>query len=152
MTANPETALTKKMMDAGRKDYGDRLVTLKYHGDQYAKAGVSDTLHCLDGVFVAIEVKSPKSSQHRRKTEEASIQHALEHGPTVLQRAFVQHVLDAGGCAGFAATVEQYNEILDHAALRATEALVRQVPCFGHNTGNNWSGSDADRMFPETEE
>src|SRR6187402_3429278 len=114
-----ETNLTNKMRKAAREEYGDRLVLIKNHGTEFAKAGVSDLTGCLDSVFFAIEVKAPDSPQHKRKTVEASIDHALRKGPTVLQRAFVGHVLDAGGCAGFAATVEQFMEILDHVADRS---------------------------------
>lgn len=125
----PETKLVAKMRKAGAAKYGERLVTIKYHGDAMAEAGVSDLLQCLDGVFVACEVKSPESSTHKRKTVEASVAHALEHGPTVKQRLFVARVLAAGGCAGFAATVEQYMEMLDHA-----DRWVREGDtCPGHN-------------------
>lgn len=131
---SPETTLVLKMRKAGRAKYGDRLVDIKYHGDAMSEAGVSDTLHCLDGVFVAIEVKSPESSSHKRKTVEASIAHALEHGPTVKQRLFVARVLAAGGCAGFAATVEQYLDILAHAqSMQFHVAHGLDWTCEGHN-------------------
>ena len=131
---SPETALVLKMRKAGRAKYGDRLVDIKYHGDAMSEAGVSDTLHCLDGVFVAVEVKSPESSTHKRKTIEASIEHALEKGPTVKQRLFVARVLAAGGCAGFAATVEQFMEQLEHAESMAEGPHPLIEPyCPGHN-------------------
>lgn len=131
----PETKLVKKMRDAGKVEYGDRLVTIKYHGDMMGEDGVSDLLQCLDGVFIACEVKSPESSTHKRKTIEASIEHALEKGPTVKQRLFVARVLKAGGCAGFAATVEQYMEMLAHAAYMATWDAMHadEHECGGHN-------------------
>lgn len=123
-----ETKLTDKMRKAGKAWYGDRLVTIKYHGDQYARAGVSDLLACLDGVFVAIEVKAPESYG-------GSVERALREGPTVLQRAFVQHVLDAGGCAGFAATLPQFLDILSHAAAReGGPRLMAPYLCEGHFT------------------
>lgn len=125
-----ETALVLKMRKAGRAKYGERLVDIKYHGDAMSEAGVSDILCCLDGVFVAIEVKSPEASTHKRKTLEASIAHALEKGPTVKQRLFVARVLKAGGCAGFAATVEQFMEQLDHAYQMGQGAVGY---CDGHN-------------------
>jgi len=128
-----ETALVLKMRKAGRAKYGDRLVDIKYHGDAMSEAGVSDILCCLDGVFVACEAKSPESSTHKRKTLEASIEHALEKGPTVKQRLFVARVLKSGGCAGFAATVEQFMEILDHAATRTPRAIADYEACEGHN-------------------
>lgn len=129
----PETKLIKKMRDAGTAEYGDRLVSVKYHGSQFGESGVSDTLSVLDGVFVAIEVKSPEASAHKRKTVEASIAHALEFGPTVKQRLFVARVLKAGGCGGFAATVEQYMEILDCAAERDGGYGGCGLVCGGHN-------------------
>lgn len=109
----PETKLVAKMRKAAAEFYGEHLVQVKYHGDQYAKAGVSDLLCVLDGVFVAVEVKTPESYGK-------SVERALVKGPSTLQRAFVGHVLEAGGCAGFAATVEQYMEILAHAYQRDT--------------------------------
>jgi hypothetical protein len=109
----PETKLVLKMRKAGEAEYGPRLVVLKYHGDQYARAGVSDLLCCLDGVFVACEVKAPESYGK-------SVERALAEGPTVLQRSFVAKVLAAGGVAGFAATVEQFMDLLAEAAAKAT--------------------------------
>lgn len=120
----PETRLVKKMRDAGRADYDDRLVTIKYHGSEFGEAGVSDLLCVLDGVFIACEVKAPESYG-------GSVERALREGPTVKQRAFVARVLAAGGCAGFAATVEQFQEMLDHAAERAY--IGDGYPCKGHN-------------------
>lgn len=125
----PETRLVAKMRDEGNAKYGERLVITKYFGDAYSEAGVSDLLCCLDGVFIACEVKSPESSQHKRKTVEASIEHALVHGPTLKQRAYVKRILAAGGVAGFAATVEQFMVVLACAAAVSRN----QGPCIGHN-------------------
>lgn len=101
----PETRLVKKMRDAGHDKYGSRLVTIKYHGSEYSEAGVSDLLNCLDGVFVACEVKAPESYG-------GSVERALAEGPTVKQRAFIARIIKAGGIAGVAATVEQYLDLL----------------------------------------
>lgn len=111
----PETRLVKAMRDAGKKKYGSRLVTIKYHGNEYSEAGVSDLLCNIDGIFVAVEVKSPESSEHKRATLEASIKHALEHGPTLKQRAFGKRMIDAGGMWAVCATVEQFIEVLQNA-------------------------------------
>lgn len=127
--SGPETALVKRMRDAGFEKYGPRLVTTKYFGDAYSEAGVSDLLCCLNGVFIACEVKSPEASQHKRATVEASIKHALEMGPTLKQRAYVKRILVAGGVAGFAATVEQFMVVL-----ACADAVSRnQGSCTGHN-------------------
>lgn len=101
----PETRLLNKMRKAGKAAYGSRLVQVKYHGDQYSEAGVSDLLCCLDGVFVAAEVKAPESYG-------GSVERALEEGPTLKQRAFLNRVQLAGGIAGVVATVEQYLSLL----------------------------------------
>lgn len=118
----PETKLIKKQRDAGRDKYGDRLVTVKYHGSQFGEAGVSDLLCVLDGVFIANEVKAPE-------TYGKSVEKALLKGPTVKQRLFVGRVLAAGGCGGFTADVEGFMVML------ACAASVAQGfgPCVGHN-------------------
>lgn len=123
-----ESKLTKKMRLAGKAAYDERLVVVKYHGDMMGEAGVSDLLCVLDGMFIACEVKAPESYGN-------NVERALRKGPTIKQRLFVQRVLVAGGCAGFAATVEQFNEIIDHAAERAVMDPLDMdyTLCPGHN-------------------
>src|SRR5690349_14197135 len=100
-----ETALTTKMTKAAKKIYGERIVIVKYHGNEYSRAGVHDLLGCLDGAFWSVEVKAPESYGN-------SVERALEEGPTVLQRAFLGHVLTAGGVSAVCATVEAFLETL----------------------------------------
>jgi len=121
----PETKLIKKMRDAGTAKYGDRLVLTKYHGSQFGEAGVSDLLGTLDGVFLAIEVKAPENYSN-------SVDKAIEKGPTLKQRLYVDRVLAAGGCAGFAASIEQFMDILAHADQGSIEGTGQA--CEGHNT------------------
>lgn len=125
-----ETALTLKMRKAGLAKYGDDLVVVKYVGCLGAEVGVSDLLCTLRGISVACEVKSPDSSTHKRKTVEASIEHALTVGPTVKQRDYVRRVLAAGGVAGFAATIEQFMVMLACADARSKNPA---WTCAGHN-------------------
>lgn len=113
--SGPEAKLIKEMRDAAKAEYGDDIVTIKHHGSPYAEAGVSDLLHVLRGVFVAVEVKAPESYG-------GSVERALAEGPTLKQRAFVARVAKAGGVAGFAATVGQYMALLDIACERAADA------------------------------
>lgn len=127
----PETALALKMRKEGIARYGARFRPVKYVGCLGAETGVSDLLVCMDGLFVACEVKSPESSTHKRKTLQASIEHALTVGPTAKQRIYVDEILASGGCAGFAATVEQFMAMLEHAADMAAGDVPR--PCWGHN-------------------
>jgi hypothetical protein len=119
----PETRLVDKMRKAAIAEYGDRLLIVKNHGNEYSATGVSDLTGCLDGVFFACEVKAPE-------TYGGNVQRALDNGPTVKQRLFIAKVLAAGGCGGFAATREQFMEILAHAAEMAEGAVPR---CWGHN-------------------
>lgn len=132
----PETKLVAKMRKAGEAKYGKRLRVVKYHGSQFGEAGVSDLLCCLDGVFIACEVKSPEAPTHKRATLQASIEHALTKGPTVKQRLYVADVLEAGGVAGFAATVEQYMVML--ACADSIHSASGIYVCTGHNL----NGSD----------
>lgn len=118
MASGPETRLIKKMREVAEEKYGDDLVTVKYHGSQYGEAGVSDLLGCLRGVFVAVEVKAPESYPVKGKP---NVERALAEGPTKKQRLFVDRVNAAGGEAGFAATVEQYMEILERAERRTED-------------------------------
>ncbi len=128
--SGPETALTLKMRKAGTAKYGTAFRPVKYVGALGSEAGVSDLLCCLNGVFIACEVKSPEASTHKRATLEASITHALTKGPTVKQRLFVADVLAAGGVAGFAATVEQFMVMLACADSQSVNPL---YVCAGHN-------------------
>lgn len=114
---NAETRLTDRMRKDGAALYGSRLVLIKYHGNAYSQSGVSDLLGCLDGTFFACEVKAPESYPVKGKP---SVEKALEAGPTVLQRAFIGHVQDAGGYGWVAATREQFLE-----GLAAIDALNR---------------------------
>lgn len=108
MASGNETKLLNKMRLAAERKYGDRLVTIKYHGSAYSQAGVSDLLCCLDGVFVAAEVKSPASYG-------GSEERALTSGPTVKQVAFLNRVAEAGGVADVVASVEGFLELLAEA-------------------------------------
>lgn len=101
----PETRLVAKMRKEGHRVYGSRLVIVKYHGNEYSEAGVSDLLCCLDGTFVAVEVKAPESYG-------GSKDRAVTEGPTIKQRAFLQRVVDAGGIGAVVASVEGFMEVL----------------------------------------
>lgn len=97
----PETRLVAKMRKAGQEEYGKRLVVVKYHGGAYSEAGVSDLLCCIDGVFVAVEVKA-----------------GTAYGVTVKQQAFLDRITSAGGVAAVCKSVEEFLETLEYAASR----------------------------------
>lgn len=123
MAEGPETRLIKKMLTAAQKEYGASQVFFKHHGGPYARAGVSDLIGSTFGVFTAVEVKAPESYG-------GSVERALREGPTVKQREYVRKVLASGGAAGFAATIDQFKEILDC----AERISVYGGMCHGHYT------------------
>lgn len=104
----PETKLVEKMRKAAIKKYGDRIEIVKQHGSIYSQGGVSDLLCCLDGVFVACEVKAPENYG-------GSVERAEETGATTKQRLFIQRIANAGGVAAVVASVEHFLDILEYA-------------------------------------
>lgn len=115
----PETKLLNKMRAAGEEKYGTRIVTIKQHGGAFSQAGVSDLLVCLDGVFVATEVKAPDNYGN-------NVERAIEKGPTVKQVAFIERVLAAGGVGGVVASVEGYMALLAKAEKKAAKRNKRK--------------------------
>lgn len=104
MASGPEALLIKKAREAGQKKYGSRLVIIKYHGSQFGEAGVSDLLCCLDGVFVAIEMKAP----------------GKKNTTTLKQEAFMLRVRTAGGITAVCDSVEEFLETLTLAEHKAS--------------------------------
>lgn len=110
-----ETNLTNKMRDDAHALYGrERIVIIKQHGGSMSRGGVSDLLICLDGSFIACEVKAPESYG-------GSVERALDKGPTTNQKSFIAKVLNANGIAAVVATREQFLEVLAEADRRNRE-------------------------------
>lgn len=80
MSSKPETLLIRNKIRPYLDSLGAR--TVKYHGDAMNEAGVADLLVCLNGDYIAMEVKM--------KGEE----------PRPNQRAFIRSIQKAGGKAG----------------------------------------------------
>lgn len=57
-----ETQLVKRMMDAVKLKYPN-VWMLKTHGNGYQRFGIPDLLFCIDGQFIAIEVKHQKPGE-----------------------------------------------------------------------------------------
>lgn len=112
--SGPETKLVAKMRAAGDAKYGERIETIKQHGGAFSQAGVSDLLICLDGVFVATEVKAPDNYGN-------NVERAIEKGPTVKQVAFIERIKRAGGVGGVVASVEGYMDLLAEAEKKAAK-------------------------------
>lgn len=92
----PETRLLAKCRQEAQRRYGKRLVIVKYHGNEYSEAGVSDLLCCLDGTFIAVEAKAPDAKR----------------GVTMKQAAFMDRVAEAGGYVAVVRSVEQFMAVL----------------------------------------
>jgi hypothetical protein len=114
MPQGPEAKLIKKMRDAGRAEYGERLVITKYHGSQFGEAGVSDLLCCLDGVFVAVEAKVPTGKV------------------TVKQQAYGQRIMRAGGVFAVCRTVEEFMDALEYVAWVGCQECTAYEECATH--------------------
>lgn len=69
-------------------------LVVKQHGTMYSKAGVSDLLCCIQGKFVAIEVKI-----HPNK-------------PTKLQEKFFEEVRECGGVAIVAYSIDDVKNLI----------------------------------------
>lgn len=108
----PETRLVRKVRAEAKKVYGDRFDSVKIHGSGYARAGVSDLLICLDGVFVAAEAKAPESYG-------GSVERAVERGPSEKQKAYIEVVKKAGGVAGAFADLDGFMALLAEAEKKA---------------------------------
>lgn len=124
--SGPETALIKKMREASAPIYGERLAMFKHHGSAYSEAGVHDLVGCLDSMFFSCEVKAPETYGN-------NVDRALREGPTLKQKAFAQRVINAGGIAWFAATVDQWLLGLEAVALHATGVKMHLPPLVSGN-------------------
>jgi hypothetical protein len=105
----PETRLTLKCKKSGLSIYRERLVLIKYHGDNMTESGVSDFIGTIDGTFLAIEMKAPNNYKTRGVPDPIK---ACKRGPTTKQRAFLMRVRAAGGIWAVCASEEQFLETL----------------------------------------
>jgi len=86
MSDGPEKKIENQI-----KSYLDSIGTyyIKTHGSMFSKAGTPDIIACVNGVFVAIEVKKPGGVE------------------SSLQKAKVKIIQKAGGVAFFAYSLEE---------------------------------------------
>lgn len=92
----PETRLRKKIVNKLQQKYPSGLFT-KIHISRFSNAGIPDLLCCVQGLYVAIEIKTAKG-----KT-------------TPLQDYMLKRILEAGGASGVARTPEEALKIVDDA-------------------------------------
>lgn len=71
-----ENKIKKYISDEIKKAWG-----FKFHADTYTKSGIPDLIYCINGRFVAIEVKKEKGK------------------PSELQKRKIQKIIQDGGVA-----------------------------------------------------
>lgn len=91
MARQREGLLATRIRTALMKRYGDRLWLVKIHGGLMQRAGIPDLIGCLDGRFIALEVKLPDG--HHRLTR--------------LQKVTLRQIAAAGGLAGVVRSVSE---------------------------------------------
>lgn len=64
------------------------------HADEMQERGIADILSCIDGLFVAIEMKTP------------------DEEPSTIQKYHIAKVIEAGGKAFIGSTLEDVKEQL----------------------------------------
>lgn len=73
----------------------DNCFYWKEHGSQYGQAGIPDIIICLDGRFIALEVKTAKGKV------------------SILQQVTLRKIKNAGGIAEVVRSVEEVKKIIE---------------------------------------
>ena len=97
-----ERTIVKKIMDHLKASGG---YCVKFHGNCYTQAGTPDILACLDGRFLALEVKRPGGK------------------PTPLQAAQLRRWQEAGALAAVVCSVADVVELLSDSPTDEQKAL-----------------------------
>ena len=85
-------------------------------GSPYQEPGIPDLLLCVDGLFIAMEIKFPKPGE--------SIEHARGRA-TIQQRSQIKRIIAAGGMAGVVTSVDEALDLVHRAFVRR-DALLRE--------------------------
>jgi len=72
----------------------------KEHGSRYSTAGIPDIICCIDGRFVAFEVKTEGGK------------------PTVLQEKTLNSICDAGGVAHVVRSLDEVRDVLEEEVMK----------------------------------
>lgn len=91
----PESKLVNKIKANLENKIGG--LWIKVHGGPYQQGGISDLLGCVDGCYIALEVKIPE-----RRNE-----------VTKKQAHFIKQVIDEGGIAAVVTSVEEALEAVE---------------------------------------
>lgn len=101
MSQKPESRLQRKIVEVLKTEVGGWWT--KIHGGPFQVSGIPDLLGCVDGRFIALEVKRPGNK------------------PTVRQLYVIQALKDNGAVAGVVYSPEDALAILKEARIYGTE-------------------------------
>lgn len=73
-----ETALTKRIRLRLQKEIGG--FWFKVHGGRFQRAGIPDLLGCVEGNFIAIEIKVPERENKVTKLQLATMEEIRSNG------------------------------------------------------------------------
>ena len=76
---------------------GEPIYAINIPSSSFGKRGVSDILLCVDGHFVAVELKNGRDNKY---------------DVTDLQQRFLDHIVDAGGYARVVYSFNEFNELI----------------------------------------
>jgi len=86
----PETRLVKRIKRAIEERLGSGAFVFKVHGGPFQQAGLPDLIGCVNGLFIALEVKHPDQS----------------HPVSKIQQHIIDRITAAGGTAAVVESVE----------------------------------------------
>ena len=66
----PESRLQRRIQDAIREEYLDKVFVFKVWGSEHMMAGLPDLIGCFRGRFFGLEVKTPESRSKVSKRQE----------------------------------------------------------------------------------
>jgi len=95
--AGPEAPLQRKIKAAVKEKWPGAYV-VKYHGSDASEAGTPDLLMCVQGYFIALEVKAPQPGE--------SLEHARGRADK-LQLYRIEQIKKAGGHGAVVCSVEE---------------------------------------------
>lgn len=97
MGTQPESRLSRKIMNALRDEYGKDIWCYKVHGGPLTPSGIPDIVGVVRGYFFAIETKMPRPDSQ----------------PSTIQRHVMGRIRRAGGIVGVPRSVSDALQIIE---------------------------------------
>lgn len=87
-----EKQVVKKIMDA-LGDYYPKSVLFKIHGGPFQAAGIPDIIGCINGRFIAVEVKLPGKEKTLTLIQQVTIKKLAKSGAITFMSTSAPHTL-----------------------------------------------------------